>query len=216
MTCISSVHKEHSYCLRERNCSIDTSCDSKENRVMFEHEVFTCDVADVFIEHSYSLRSQECRPKTENLHESRSKTVPNSAAQVMSEHNYANRESLSFRSVNMNGLSSKLITDKFIEECQISDLNFFQEVKRDVIDEDEMRLNILFKHRKKLARHRSLGLAIVFSSTLNCKIKELESNIQEIQWIVQGHPTDLFLQIFVLMESPAGQKVKGTDIFNFV
>ena len=191
VTDMSDVYREHSYCLRERKCSIDTSCDIKESRALFEHEIRTSDVADVFIEHSYALRSQESRPRTESLYESRSETFPVSAAQIMSEHSYAYSETFSFRSVNVNGLRSKLIIDEFIEECQTSDLNVFQEVKTDVIDEDEMReilskkgLNILFKHRKKLARHRSGGLAIVFSSTLNCKIKELESDIQEVQWIV--------------------------------
>ena len=31
----------------------------------------------------------------------------------------------------------------------------------------------------------------------------------------QGHPTDLFLKISVLMESPAGYQEKGTDKFTF-
>ena len=31
----------------------------------------------------------------------------------------------------------------------------------------------------------------------------------------QGHPTDLFLNISVLMDSPAGKQEKGTDKFTF-
>ena len=110
--------------------------------------------------------------------------------QIGKEHNYAYRDTLVLRSLNVCGLKSKLSCPEFIENCQNTDINFFQEVKTDELDEDYIKemllkydLNVIFKHRLKISKHRSGGLAVIYKKGLECCIKAVESDLQVVQWI---------------------------------
>ena len=106
---------------------------------------------------------------------------------VFNDHSYAITDLLNVHCLNICGLKSKLLANEFLEKCAEKDLCLFQEIKTDLADEIEIRnaldpfdLDIIFKHRKNLAKHRSGGVAIIFNKYLHKHIKILESKTQDI------------------------------------
>ena len=185
---LKDIYNEHSYC-----CTSNESipCDFSEqlpdrNITFFERENAR---TVVYKEHNYTqLTSRPASEKCQgppDLPDTQFNTQ-----YILLEHNYAYKDVLNIRSLNINGLKSKLLFDEFIEDCCNAHVSFFQETKTDNLDEDSIRetllennLDIICKHRKTISKHRSGGMAVVYNTLWVNNIEEVLTETKEVQWV---------------------------------
>ena len=110
---------------------------------------------------------------------------------VNDEHNYCYTDTLKMMSINVCGLSSKLLCDDFVDYCCDRDLCFFQETKTDSIDEPSINdifgaknCRVVFQHRKQWAKYRSGGVAFMYNCKLKSKIRICSQNTNYLWFIL--------------------------------
>ncbi|MES9881062.1 MAG: reverse transcriptase domain-containing protein [Sedimenticola sp.] len=90
---------------------------------------------------------------------------------------------LTFLSLNVCGLKSKLLLPEFHDYIQDYDIIGFQETKTDLIDEITLpNFNLYFKHRRKISRRKSGGIAFAYKKELRPHISPIETTSKLVQW----------------------------------
>ena len=83
-------------------------------------------------------------------------------------------DTISFASLNVCGMKTKLRTEEFVNVCKANDITLLQETKTDSLDEPNIRkrlqefgLSINMKHRHQLAKTSSGGVAVIYNDSEN-------------------------------------------------
>ena len=139
---------------------------------------------------------------------------------VFHDHDYAMSSTISFATLNVCGLKSKLNTEEFVNECQSIDVMLLQETKTDSLDEaiikkrlKEFGLAIHMKHRYQLARTRSGGVAVIYNEKYVDHIRFIDTNTPDCLWfkiVLSNGQTLLCCNVYV---PPKGSRFFKNDIF---
>ena len=167
---VEHVEKNHSYCMNVK-CQKTNACTNNTK---------TSATLQIELEHNYTNKRMNVdykkRKETKRNNEETFLTHYE-INKVFSEHVYACKDKFKLATINVCGLKNRLRHEEFINECLTNDITFIQESKTDIADEDILEnlldpygLKIKLKHRKKISKTKSGGVAIIFKKELESKI----------------------------------------------